>query len=115
MCIRDSHITGGGLADNFSRILRDKKYGAELTGIFPPLPFMLKVQELGNVPEEQAYLLWNMGNGMLLAVNKDQAQKILAEISKQNYQAKICGYITGKPQIDIMTAGNHPQQLTYRY
>ncbi len=110
-----AHITGGGLADNFSRILRDKNMGAEVNNLFEPLPVMKKVQELGNVPEEQAYLLWNMGNGMLIVIDNKEADTILDTINLKKYEAKICGQITNQPEIKYQTTGKDPQKLTYRY
>ncbi|MCK4813771.1 MAG: phosphoribosylformylglycinamidine cyclo-ligase, partial [Candidatus Marinimicrobia bacterium] len=58
-----THVTGGGLGDNFARVLKVSGNGAELTDIFEPLSFMPEIQRIGKVSEEQAYRLWNMGNG----------------------------------------------------
>jgi len=109
------HITGGGIADNMSRILKVNRLGAELTGIFEPLPVMKKVQELGDVSEEQAYRLWNMGNGMLLIAGEGQVPEILKIAAQHKYQAKECGHIIAEPQIKIDTRGCHPQRLTISY
>ncbi len=109
------HVTGGGLADNISRILKVNKLGAELDDIFEPLPVMKKVQELGGVGEEQAYRLWNMGNGMLLIVDEKQTTPIFELAAKHQYEAKICGRIIAGPHIKIDTRGCHPQKLTLSY
>jgi phosphoribosylformylglycinamidine cyclo-ligase len=110
-----THITGGGIADNFSRVLKVNGVGAELTDIFEPLPFMLKIQELGNVPEEQAYLLWNMGNGMLVVLSPDQVESAGNLITENNYQYRVCGAITENPEILIESKGHQPQRLLTRY
>ncbi len=109
------HVTGGGLADNISRILKVNKLGVELNDIFEPLPVMKKIQELGGVPEEQAYRLWNMGNGMLLIAAEAQVPKILELAEKQPYRAKVCGQISADAQIKIDTRGCHPQKLITSY
>ncbi|MEA2076924.1 MAG: AIR synthase-related protein [Candidatus Marinimicrobia bacterium] len=109
-----SHITGGGLGDNFGRVLKVSGYGAELNDIYQPLPVMLAVQEVGKVSEEQAYRLWNMGNGMLLVVPSEQAKGIIKDAAKLKYEAKICGSIMEKAEITINTQGLDPKRLSYK-
>jgi len=109
------HITGGGIADNISRILKVNGLGAELNDIFEPLPVMQKVQELGSVSEEQAYQLWNMGNGMLLIADETQLPGILKLAEENCCKAKVCGQILPEPKIKIDTRGCHPQRLTLSY
>ncbi|MEJ2543796.1 MAG: AIR synthase-related protein [Calditrichaceae bacterium] len=109
------HVTGGGLADNFSRILKVNQVGAILDNIFEPLTFMKKVQELGKVSEEQAYQLWNMGNGMLVILDRGQLKDALATIKQNDYQARECGQITDKFTITIESKGMQPERLFYSY
>ncbi|NOX88282.1 MAG: phosphoribosylformylglycinamidine cyclo-ligase, partial [Calditrichaeota bacterium] len=78
-----AHITGGGIGDNLSRALKTSGLGAELNSLFEPPDFMLKVQELGEVPEDQAYRLWNMGNGMLLIVPPSRVDDVIAEARRR--------------------------------
>ncbi|MDD3965801.1 MAG: AIR synthase-related protein [Candidatus Neomarinimicrobiota bacterium] len=103
-----AHITGGGLADNFNRVLRISGLGAELSDIFKPQPFMTDVQKLGNISEEQAYRIWNMGNGMLLTVPADEADAVVDLAMEQEYMAKVCGSIREEAGIRIHTKGNAP-------
>ncbi len=109
------HITGGGIADNLSRILKINRLGAELNDLFEPLPVMKKIQEMGAVAEEQAYRLWNMGNGMLLIADATQISKITELAARHDYRAKICGRIVAGPNIKIDTRGRHPQRLLTSY
>lgn len=109
------HVTGGGLADNLSRILKINQLGANLTDIFEPLPVMKKVQELGQISEEQAYQLWNMGNGMLIILNEDQVDSALEQIKQNDYQARECGQIIDKFTITIESKGMQSKKLLYRY
>ena len=108
-----SHITGGGLGDNFGRVLKVSGYGAELNDIYPPLPVMTAVQEIGKVSEEQAYRLWNQGNGMLLVVPADEADAIIKDAAKLTYEAKVCGSIIEEAKIHIDTKGLDPKRLSY--
>lgn len=109
-----SHITGGGLGDNFGRVLKVSGFGAELNDIYPPLPVMTAVQEIGKVSEEQAYRLWNQGNGMLLVVPHEEAETIMKDAAKLKYETKLCGKITEKAEIVIDTRGLDPKRLIYK-
>ena len=108
-----AHITGGGIADNLQRVLKATGYGAELDNLFRPQDFVLKVQELGAVSEEQAYRLWNMGNGMLLVVPGNQAEAVVQFAAQHQYQAQIVGTVHSKPEIVLHTRGQQPQMLRY--
>jgi phosphoribosylformylglycinamidine cyclo-ligase len=88
-----AHITGGGIFDNFRRVLKLNNLGAILNNLFMPLPEMIKIQELGNVSDDDAYLWWNMGNGMLITADSHQADKILEKAKKMNYECQIAGKI----------------------
>lgn len=103
-----AHITGGGIAENFARVLKVKKVGANLSNIYEPLPFMKKVQELGNISEEQAYKIWNMGNAMLFAVKAEEADSALEFIRTKGFEAQIAGEITAQPTIELQTKGLFP-------
>lgn len=110
-----AHITGGGIFDKFARPLRFNRLGAHLDNLFEPLPFMLKVQELGKVSEAQAYRLWNMGNGMLFVVPPKQVDEALQFIEKSNYRAQVCGKVIKDSVITIESKGCEPQTLTATY
>jgi len=108
-----AHITGGGIADNLNRVLKLTNSGALLDNIFAPHGFMQKVQDMGQISEEQAYLIWNMGNGMMLVVNDDSADDICDLITQSGYDCKIAGEITSKQEIIIQSKGNESQKLIY--
>lgn len=108
-----SHVTGGGLGDNLGRVLKVSGYGAILDNIYEPLPVMKTIQEIGKVSEKQAYRLWNQGNGMLLVVPADEAEAMIKNITKEKYEAKICGSISEEAKIFIDTKGLDPQRLSY--
>lgn len=110
-----SHITGGGIADNFSRVLKHSRLGADLNDLHEALPVMLRIQELGNVSEDQAYRLWNMGNGMLIVVSSKDKGSILDFIAENDYIARFSGSIIEEPEINIVTKGCQPRKLSTRY
>lgn len=106
-----THITGGGIVDNLTRTLKVSGKGAKIDNIFAPLKVMRNIQKLGNVSEEQAYRLWNMGNGMLLIVDKTEADDILKLINSETYEAQTCGKIINENITTLQTNGNHPTKI----
>ncbi len=109
-----AHITGGGLPDNLSRVLKTKKLGAVLDDLFPPLEFMKKLQQLGNVTEDKAYQLWNMGNGMLIVVSEADAREFISFIEDGNYRTQIAGIIIDRPEITLRSHGCNAGVLHYQ-
>jgi phosphoribosylformylglycinamidine cyclo-ligase len=69
-----AHITGGGLPDNFPRILPAGLAGVFHKGSWPVPPILAMIQELGHVPEEEMFHAFNMGIGLCVVLPKDQAQ-----------------------------------------
>jgi len=110
-----AHITGGGIKDNLKRFLKNRNLGAKLDNLFPPLEFMKQIQALGEVTEEKAYEIWNMGNGMLIIVNSPEVDSILTRIEKLGYRACVAGKVTSTPEISIQSSGCNPQALSVRY
>ncbi|NPA44214.1 MAG: phosphoribosylformylglycinamidine cyclo-ligase [Chlorobi bacterium] len=95
------HITGGGIFDNLRRALKLNNVGANLNNLFEPLTEMLKIQQFGNVSNEDAYLWWNMGNGMLIIADEKYADNILQKAKQLNYECRIAGSITAGSSIQV--------------
>lgn len=98
-----AHITGGGIADNFQRVLRKAGVAAVLDSLFPPHLVMQKLQKLGNVSMEKAYLYWNMGNGMLVVVPSSDADGALSLLKDADYEARLAGKIVEGQFVHIST------------
>ncbi|OYO84490.1 phosphoribosylformylglycinamidine cyclo-ligase [Lachnotalea glycerini] len=88
-----SHITGGGFYENVPRMLPDgkraviEKKSYEIPAIFKMLA------NKGEISEEMMYNTYNMGIGMVLAVNTDDVNKALAAIKAAGEEAVIIGHI----------------------
>lgn len=86
-----SHITGGGFYENIPRMLPDgicavvKKGSYEIPAIFKLL------QKTGNIAEEMMYNTYNMGLGMVLAVEPADVDKTLEAIKAEGETAYIVG------------------------
>lgn len=78
------HITGGGFYENIPRMLSDNLEAEIYTGnIKTPKIFDL-LQEWGNIDLDEMYRTFNMGVGMVLAVEADQADEIRAYLKGIN-------------------------------
>ncbi len=87
------HNTGGGIKGNLPRLLSKKRLGAELTDLPEPHEFMKKLQEMGNVSNEEAYRVWNMGVGMMMVIDSSDADKILDALKNEGVEAVVAGRI----------------------
>ena len=99
-----AHITGGGIIDNFQRVLKANGLGATLDNLFEPLEVMKRLMELGNVSAEDAYLYWNMGNGMLIVAEENEVDKVLETAASMNYKAQVAGTITAERTVTLKTS-----------
>ncbi|MGI6224789.1 MAG: phosphoribosylformylglycinamidine cyclo-ligase [Peptococcales bacterium] len=72
-----AHITGGGLTENIPRVLPDNCQGVINRGAWPILPVFNLLQKLGNISEKEMYRTFNMGMGMILVVDKNEASMVM--------------------------------------
>ena len=95
-----AHITGGAFYDKIPRII-PKGLGIRIDKISWPVPDIFKlIQEKGNVPESDMYRTLNMGIGMVLAVDKDWADKITIKLKNLGLRSWVIGeVIKGKERI----------------
>lgn len=97
-----AHITGGGILENFRRILKAQKgLGAVLDSLFAPLPIMQELIELGNIPLADAYTYWNMGNAMLLVLADESVEAFLSLAQEKGYTAQVAGHICQGEEIEL--------------
>lgn len=88
-----SHITGGGFYENIPRMLHDgvraviKKDSYEV----PPIFKMLSVD--GDIEEQMMYNTFNMGIGMVLAVDPADVDKTMEAIKAAGDQPYVIGHI----------------------
>ena len=75
-----SHITGGGFYENIPRMLPDGVRAVVKKDSYPVLPIFKMLQEEGNITEEMMYNTFNMGLGMILAVDPADVDKTMEAI-----------------------------------
>lgn len=93
------HVTGGGLAGNFFRLLKTHGFGADLPDLFPMPESMKTLQKIGDVTDREAYKTWNGGNGMILVVPENEAEKALELLKIVGLKGKKAGVITSGGKI----------------
>lgn len=89
-----AHITGGGIIGNTKRVIPEKlKIKIDWKSWERPPIFKL-IQKLGNVPEEDMRQTFNLGVGLVLIVDKNDADKIINELKSINENPFTIGEIT---------------------
>ena len=101
------HNTGGGIFGNVPRLLKKKGLGATFDGLPDAHDFMIKMQEYGNVDNEEAYKTWNMGVGMFAVVAKEDADSFMNMLKHEEINSQVIGIVTGKPEIGILVPLNN--------
>lgn len=72
-----AHITGGGLIENVPRMI-PQGLGAKIDTLKIQIPsVMLELEKRGKIAREEMYGTFNMGVGMVLAVDANHAPKVL--------------------------------------
>ena len=76
-----AHITGGGFIENIPRILPDGLTAYIDLGTWPVLPVFTELQRLGGLNDRQIYNTFNMGIGMVFAVDASEADAVIAALT----------------------------------
>ena len=96
-----AHITGGGFDENIPRILREGQ-GIEVNeGSWTILPIFRFLEKYGNIPHREMFNIFNMGVGMVLALDESEAQKAIDILAGYGDKATVIGCVTDKPGVDI--------------
>lgn len=86
-----SHITGGGFYENIPRMLPDGICAEIKKDSYPVLPIFKLMQEKGQLEEKLMYNTYNMGLGMVLALDPADADKTVAAIEAAGEKAYVIG------------------------
>ena len=86
-----SHITGGGFYENIPRAL-PKNLSAKIErNAVQILPIFDLVARTGNIPERDMFNTFNMGVGMIVSVDKNDADKAIAALKAAGEEAYVLG------------------------
>ena len=98
-----SHITGGGFIENVPRMLPDGLKAVIRKGTWDVLPIFDVLQEKGGIPEADMYNTFNMGIGMIVAVDADKADKAVEVLEAAGEKAYIIGELAeGSKDVEII-------------
>ena len=88
-----SHITGGGFYENIPRMLKDDTVAVIEKNSYPIPPIFTLMAKKGNVDEQMMYNTYNMGLGLVIAVDPAQADAAIAAIEAAGEKAYRVGSI----------------------
>lgn len=99
-----SHITGGGFYENIPRMLPENAHANIKVGSYEIPPIFDMLAKEGNISKKMMYNTYNMGIGMLLAVDAADADKTVALAEQAGEKAYIIGEITeGEKGISLLS------------
>lgn len=100
-----AHITGGGFIENIPRMLPDG-LGAEIhEGSWDIPPVFEKLESLGKIGRQDMYAVFNMGIGMVAAVDAESAPDLVSFLNKRGEKAAVIGMVTGSEGVIVKSAG----------
>ena len=88
-----SHITGGGFYENIPRMLKDNTVAVVQKDSYTVPPIFDLMAKKGNIDEQMMYNTYNMGLGLVIAVDPAQADAAIAAIEAAGEKAYRVGSI----------------------
>jgi phosphoribosylformylglycinamidine cyclo-ligase len=88
-----AHITGGGFIENIPRTIPEGLKAEIQLDSFPILPIFKLMQELGDIEDKEMFNTFNMGIGLVMIVNKEDAAEIMSSLRGMKETAYIIGRV----------------------
>ena len=88
-----SHITGGGFYENVPRMLKEGTHAVIKKDSYQVPPIFKLMAEKGDIAEEMMYNTFNMGLGMIVAVDPSQVDTAMEAIRKSGDVPYVVGSI----------------------
>lgn len=88
-----SHITGGGFIENIPRMLPCGLKGVVYKNLWPALPIFADIKSRSGLDDNRLFNTFNMGIGMVIAVERKEASKIIEYLKKKDEEAYIIGRV----------------------
>ena len=96
-----SHITGGGFDENIPRIVNDGQ-GIEIDeGTWEILPVFRFLEKYGKIAHREMFNIFNMGIGMVIALDAAEAQKAIDILASHGERASVIGRIVGGKGVTV--------------
>ena len=97
-----AHITGGGFDENIPRILREGQGLEVREGSWEILPIFRFLEKYGNIPHREMFNIFNMGVGMVLALDPADAGRAIDILASHGDRATVIGRVTDRPGVEIV-------------
>jgi phosphoribosylformylglycinamidine cyclo-ligase len=111
-----AHVTGGGLADNLSRVLPPGVVAELERSSWSPAPIFALIAQRGRVSREEMERTFNMGVGMVAIVAPEDTDRALAVLTARHIDSWVLGTIksggrdAAKGKTGVATlVGEHPR------
>ena len=88
-----SHITGGGFYENIPRMLKDNTVAVVQKDSYTVPPIFDLMAKKGNIDEQMMYNTFNMGIGMVLAVDPEDVDAAMKAIRSTGDTPYVIGHI----------------------
>jgi phosphoribosylformylglycinamidine cyclo-ligase len=89
-----SHITGGGFYENIPRMLPEGKHAVIEKNSYPIPPIFAMMAREGHVEEQMMYNTYNMGLGMVVAVDPADVDRAMEAMRAAGDTCYVVGHIT---------------------
>ncbi len=97
-----SHITGGGFFENVPRMLPENVRAVIKKDSYPVPALFDLIQKNGNIEEHMMYNTFNMGLGMVIAVNPEDVEATMKAIEEAGDKCYVVGNIVeGDKGVDL--------------
>jgi phosphoribosylformylglycinamidine cyclo-ligase len=96
-----AHITGGGFIENIPRMLPNGLGAAIFEKSWDIPPIFNLITTVGQIDQQEMYNIFNMGIGMVIAVDKDIAADVMDHLKQCGETAYEIGVVTAEEGITI--------------
>ena len=97
-----AHITGGGFDENIPRILKEGQGIEVKEGSWEILPVFRMLEKYGKIAHREMFNIFNMGIGMVLAVDAAEVDKAIEILKSHGERASVIGRVTDKEGVNII-------------
>ena len=97
-----AHITGGGFDENIPRILQEGQGIEVREGTWEILPIFRFLEKYGRIPHREMFNIFNMGIGMVLAMDATRAGEAIDVLAQYGDRASVIGRVTDCPGVTIL-------------
>ena len=100
------HITGGGFFENIPRILPDDTAAVIDTDAWQIAPIFTYIEKCGNIDRKEMFSTYNMGIGMMMVVDADDAAGVVEALKAAGENAAVIGEIRQRTDDSVVLSHN---------